>query len=295
MHLTKSDWRLAAPVGRWSATAAALLAGCLLCVFALDRSTGVTPVQHLYYLPIMLAGITFGMTGGVTAASIAVMLYHIANPYLLTFRYEEPDLVQIALFLAVGIISARLSADRDRLRRLALTDDLTGLHNLRSFEAQLEKLVRVSRRDQTPLAVIVLDVDRLKSLNDQYGHLTGAEAVREVGHIIARERPPEAVACRYGGDEFVIAIPRCTSFKMRKVADTLRRAVNDCAPVLARHHFPAGTLSISSGVACASFDSRLGFPTPARSDVECGEQLFREADAALYRAKTAGRNQVCVA
>src|SRR4029077_14055537 len=99
----------------------------------------------------------------------------------------------------------------------------------------------------------------------------------------------------YGGDEFVIAIPRCTSFKMRKVADTLRRAVNDYAPVLARHQFPAGTLSISSGVACASFAGRAEFAKPARSDVECGEQLFREADAALYQAKTAGRNQVCVA
>ena len=79
------------------------------------------------------------------------------------------------------------------------------------------------------------------------------------------------------------------------MADELRRGVNDFAPVLARRQFPAGSLSISIGVACASFDRRAGFPLADRSDVECGELLFREADAALYEAKAAGRNQVCVA
>jgi len=296
MRLTKGDGRpLAAPVGYSRPAATALVVGCLLCVFALDHATGATPVQHLYYVPIILAGVSFGMSGGVSAALAAVTLYHLANPHLLTFRYEEPDLVQIALFLAVGVISARLAADRDRLRGLAMTDDLTGLHNLRSFEARLQQLVRTSRREQTPLSVLVLDVDRLKSLNDQHGHLTGAEAVRAIGHIITRELPPESVACRYGGDEFVIAIPRCTAFRMRRVADDLRRAVHDCAPLLAGRRFQAGTLSISSGVACATFDGRTEFPLPAHPDVECGELLFREADAALYRAKTAGRNQVCVA
>ena len=292
MHLTKRDRRLAAPA-RWpSASCVTLIVGALLAVFALDRATGVTPVQHLYYLPIIVAGMCFGMRGGVITALIAVVLYHVANPHLLSFKYEEPDLVQIALFFAVGLITARLTADRDRLRRLALTDDLTGLHNLRSFEAQLERLVHASRQEQTPLSVLVLDVDHLKSLNDEHGHLTGAEAVRAIGHIIAREVPPEAVACRYGGDEFVVAIPRCTSFRMHRVADDLRRAVTACAPVLAGQQFAAGALSISSGVACASFDHRADVPRP---DVECGELLFRAADSALYRAKAAGRNRVGVA
>jgi diguanylate cyclase (GGDEF)-like protein len=295
MRLTTSNGRLVAPARGSSVTAAALISGALLLVFTLDRATGATPVQHLYYVPIVLAGISFRMRGGIIAALIAIVLYHVANPHLLSFRYEEPDLVQVALFVAVGVITARLTADTNQLRRLAMTDDLTGLHNLRSFEAHLESLVRTSRRHQTPLSVLVLDVDRLKALNDQHGHLTGAEAVRTVGHVIGRRLPPEAVACRYGGDEFVIAIPQCTAFSMHRVADDLRRAVHDCAPVLAGRQFAAGTLSISSGVACACFDRPAGAPRPARPDIECGERLFRAADAALYQAKAKGRNQVWVA
>src|SRR6185295_15347801 len=133
--------------------------------------------------------------------------------------YGESDLVQIALFLAVGVMTAKLTRDADRLRRLAMTDDLTGLHNLRSFEQQLVALIAASRRTQLPLALLVLDVDRLKSVNDKYGHLAGAEAVRTVGHIIGERLPPPAVACRYGGDEFVVALPDCTSVVARAIAD----------------------------------------------------------------------------
>ncbi len=130
---------------------------------------------------------------------------------MLTFRYEESDLIQIVLFLAVGATTARFTDDADRLRRIALTDDLTGLHNLRSFELRLLAMVRASRAARTPLALLVLDVDRLKSLNDRYGHLAGAEAVRTVGHIIGQRLPSDAVGCRYGGDEFVVAVPQSTA------------------------------------------------------------------------------------
>jgi diguanylate cyclase (GGDEF)-like protein len=140
----------------------------------------------------------------------------------------------------------------------------------------------------------VLDVDRLKSVNDQYGHLAGAEAVRTVGHIIGQRLPPPAVACRYGGDEFVIALPDCTSAVARRIADDLRQAVHECAPVLAGRAFAAGALSISIGACCVvlgAADSSRVWPT---GDVEAAEVLFRAADSALYRAKAAGRNQVWV-
>jgi diguanylate cyclase (GGDEF)-like protein len=263
----------------------------LLLIFLLDHGTGSAPFQHLYYVPIIFAGVRFGKRGGVAAAVAATVLYHLANPYLLTYRYEESDAVEISLFVAAGIIAAQLADDAQRLHRLAMTDDLTGLHNLRSFEARLVPMVREARESGAALAILVLDVDRLKSLNDRYGHLAGADAVRTVGHILAAQVPPEAVACRYGGDEFVIAIPRCTTSRANDVADHIRRAVNEAAPVLAGIPFPATTLSISAGVTSRSGE-RLGLPG---DEVETGEALFREADSALYQAKARGRNEVSVA
>ena len=297
MRLTTSRDRLAVPIQSSPASAAAIaiVVGILLLIFRLDRATGSAPVQHLYYLPIIFAGRRFKMRGGVVAALSAILLYHAANPHLLTLRYGERDLVQIALFLAVGMFTAKLTVDADRLHRLAMTDDLTGLHNLRSFEARLATMVRASRESQAPLALLVLDVDHLKSLNDQYGHLTGAEAVRTVGRIIGEGLPPGAVACRYGGDEFVMAVPRCTPFQVQRVAVDLCRAVHAIAPVLAGRGFPAGTLSISVGASSAPLDPAATSRDGSSRDVEAGEALFRAADAALYRAKAKGRNQVCVA
>ena len=271
------------------AVAAALAAGLLL-VFALDRSTGSAPLQHLYYLPIMFAAVRFGFRGGIAAALAAVGLYHLANPRLLAFEHGHWDVVQVALFVAVGLITAKLIEDRRRLHTLATTDDLTGLHNLRSFEARLAEMVRTCREARVPLAVLVLDVDRLKLLNDAHGHLAGAEAVRTVGRIIGSQVPPDAVACRYGGDEFVIALPRCTQAGGRAFADNLRHAVYTTAPVLGGVPFPVSTLSVSVGVACHTSTS-----PEARGDAEQGEHLFREADRALYQAKALGRNHVCVA
>jgi K+-sensing histidine kinase KdpD len=165
MRLTSSPSRGSRPISAapllspaWSL---AVLIAALLLVFELDRTTGATPVQHLYYLPLIFAGVSFGMGGGLAAALAAIALYHLANPHLFSFRYEESDFVQIALFIAVSVITAKLTRDARRLHALAMTDDLTGLHNLRSFEARLAMIIRTSREARTPVAFLVLDVDRL--------------------------------------------------------------------------------------------------------------------------------------
>ena len=272
----------------WSTVA---IGAGLLLIYVLDRATGSAPVQHLYYLPVIFAGFRFRMRGGIAAAAAAIVLYHLANPQLLTFQYRESDLLQVGLFLIVGVVTAKLTNDARRLHALAMTDDLTGLHNLRSFETRLMGMVRVCRQNRSSLGLLVLDVDRLKSLNDRHGHLTGAEAVRTVGHVIAERVPEEAVACRYGGDEFVIAIPACPPGRATAIAGELCAAVNAVAPALAGVPFPAGTLSISVGLATRSFDQ----PALPEPDSEVAESLFRAADSALYRAKEGGRNRVGVA
>jgi len=260
-------------------------------VFWLDHWTSLPAVQHLYYFPIVLSAIALGMTGGLGAAATAILLYHFANPRFLTLRYAEADLLQMAVFLAVGIVAARLAEDTRRVRRLAMTDDLTGLHNLRSFELELNRVVREALVRRQPVALMVLDVDRLKGLNDEHGHLAGAEAVRTVGRLIAECMPPAAIACRYGGDEFVIALPNDSASKASVLADRLRGAVHADAPELAGQPFPQGTLSISIGLVVREFNDRL-IDMSRQSTDELGEALFRAADEALYIAKRAGRNRV---
>jgi diguanylate cyclase (GGDEF)-like protein len=275
--------------------AIAAIATTLLLIFWLDLVTGSAPVQHLYYLPIMFAAVRFGIRGGLAAAAMAIVFYHLDNPDVFPIlHYHESDIVQIAVFIAVGLIAAKLAKDTRRLHRLAMTDDLTGLHNLRSFEARLRHMVRTARATGTPLSLLVIDVDRLKSLNDAYGHLAGAEAVRTVGQVLAAQIPLGSAACRYGGDEFVIGLPRSGQADARRVAEELNRAVNAVAPVLAGIAFPRATLSISVGVASRTFEAQHNGVAPFEADA-AGAALFRAADAALYAAKNDGRNRVATA
>src|SRR5258705_7999906 len=263
-----------------------LIGTALLMIALLDRATGDVPFQHLYYLPIIRAATEFGFRGGLVVSLCSVLLYHVANPKLVFIQeIRQGDIVQIILFFTVGLVAAKLAHDANRLRLLSITDDLTGLHNLRSFESHLASFVSQAKRDGTILSVLVLDVDRLKSLNDSYGHLTGADAVRTVGRLIAQYVPTRAVACRYGGDEFVIAIPDCEMEQAVEVAERLRLSVSNEQPILATRTFPSGTLSISIGTA-----SRRVWKDADPLGV--GEELFHAADQALYEAKNMGRNGV---
>jgi len=271
-----------------------IVTATLVGIFCLDRATGSAPVQHLYYLPIILSGLVFGSRGGVWSAVAAIACYHFANNELTFDRLGQTDGVQVALFLAVGAVAGRVSTDARKIHRLALTDDLTGLRNLRSFEAELGRLVAWSRKTGLPLAMLAFDVDRLKALNDQHGHLAGSEAVRTVGRIVGAQFGPDAIACRYGGDEFALALLYATEEAAEQQARDLCKAVQAEAPVLLGRVWPAGTLSISVGVASRGF--RTAPPgDPGRTVEEEGEDLFRAADEALYRAKANGRNRVEVA
>jgi diguanylate cyclase (GGDEF)-like protein len=263
----------------------AIIVLLLLVIAWLDYATGTAPIQHLYYLPIILAALIFDYWGGLACALAAIVSYHLANHYLRALNYGESDYLQVSLFLIVGAVTARLAGDRRAMNRLAATDDLTGLHNLRSFESNLLATLRRAQVRRTPVAMLVLDVDGLKKINDAHGHLAGAEAVREVGHIIANTLDGSAVACRYGGDEFAILVSDSDARSSLAAAEGLRKAVENHAPVLAGRRFREGTLTISVGIADY-------LPDGARDPESVGEELFHGADRALYQAKRDGRNRV---
>ena len=265
-----------------------LTAIALYLIAMLDHVTGDAPFQHLYYLPIIVSATEFGFFGGLIVSFASVALYHLANSGMIhDFQLREADVVQSLLFLFVGLVAAKLARDAKQLRLLSITDDLTGLHNLRSFETRLARFVGQAKRDESVLSVLVVDVDHLKELNDRYGHHVGAEAVRTVGQIIGDHVPTRAVACRYGGDEFVVAIPHCENQEAMEVSQNLRRLVNGEKPVLANVEFPEGTLSVSVGAACRQISKDC-------DALAVGEDLFKAADRALYRAKELGRNTVCM-
>lgn len=141
------------------------------------------------------------------------------------------------------------------------------------------------------VSMLVLDVDRLKLLNDTHGHSAGADAVRMVGHVIAELIPPAATACRYGGDEFAIALSGDRT-QAWVLGEAILARVKQLAPILAGHAMPMGALSISVGVATQSYHSSDRMPGQGSDPLEV---LFQEADRALYIAKGNGRGQTAVA
>ncbi|MDE9449325.1 diguanylate cyclase [Aliiroseovarius sp. Z3] len=165
---------------------------------------------------------------------------------------------------------------------LALRDPLTGLHNRRFAQSYLDRLEREAQVKNQPFAIMVLDLDRFKSINDTFGHPVGDEVLVEVSNRLKANLRDMDLLARYGGEEFLIALPGVGRKQAQAMAERLRRAVGDF-PV-ARSEFTDGiNVTLSIGVA-VSGDT----PKNARS----AHELLQFADQALYRAKSDGRNQV---
>jgi len=172
-------------------------------------------------------------------------------------------------------LQGQLIDARERLRDEAMHDSLTGLFNHAAFLDQLDKEILRARRQHTPLAVIMADLDHFKTINDRYGHLTGDSVLRETARRLRTSLRASDVIGRYGGEEFIVAAPGCTTGDAAALAERLRSSICD-API----EVPTGKIKVtlSLGVAAAINAST--------------SSLLRAADEALYRAKDAGRNRV---
>ena len=169
--------------------------------------------------------------------------------------------------------------ENEGLIRFAFTDFLTGLKTRGYFEQQLDLEIKRAERKRTPIALLMLDIDHFKKLNDSYGHHVGDQVLREVTAVVMKDLREVDTAARYGGEEFVIVLPETNTAGAMQVANRIRRGVEQ-AKFFAGSPRQVERVTISIGVAV--FDQ----------DAQSKRELIEAADAALYAAKSQGRNTV---
>lgn len=188
---------------------------------------------------------------------------------------RTPLILEMSELASLSIASLNLRA---KLEGQSIRDGLTGLFNRSFMEIALERELHRAARQRTPLAVIMLDVDHFKLLNDTFGHEAGDVVLREVAECFRKSLRDEDIICRYGGEEFVVIMPDAAEAVALRRAEMIRKAVAEI-----RTHFRGqllGAVTVSVGIAM--------YPEADKD----GRNLVQLADGALYRAKHAGRNQV---
>ena len=184
--------------------------------------------------------------------------------------------ITVAETMALALANLKL---RETLRNQAIRDGLTGLFNRRYMDETLERELSRNKRQGSPLGVIMMDLDHFKEYNDTYGHTAGDELLVALGRVIQDQVRREDIACRYGGEEFLLIIPDAPL----EVALERAQILNESVKRLHTQNQALRPITISAGVAI--------FPDHGAS----AKEVIRAADAALYRAKGEGRDRVVVA
>ncbi|MFA9558997.1 GGDEF domain-containing protein [Evansella sp. AB-rgal1] len=223
-------------------------------------------VRQLAMIPLLSRGKTIGI----------LMIDNIVNQK--PIHYEDVDnIVPLATQTAMAIENATLY---EKTENMAITDGLTGLHNKRFMDRMLPHLYESAKSNHETLSVLVLDLDSFKVYNDTHGHLLGNEVLIQLSSILKKVVGAEDFVCRFGGEEFVILLPKKTLPSAMDVGEEIRLAVRNHAFPKADSQ-PKGRITVSIGVACSTDD------TPSSID-----SLLDRADKALYKAKEFGKDRV---
>ena len=246
----------------------------LLAVLAIDTLRNI--VENVYF------GLYFGGQYGVFPQELVALL---GRPGLLIM----PKLLNVAAgALVLTILLLRWLPEAMRQRRaaddraahlgeLAATDPMTGLSNRRAFTERAEAEIARCRRHQRPLALLMIDIDRFKAINDEHGHEVGDEAIVALANICqCRVRESDLVA-RLGGEEFGVLLPETDLAAARALAETLRDAIS------------AHRIAVLEGDLMFTVSIGVSALTDGRLDT-----LMKHADLALYEAKHGGRDRTCV-
>jgi diguanylate cyclase (GGDEF)-like protein len=175
-------------------------------------------------------------------------------------------------------LDLKVKEKTEELQRLAITDSLTQLYNRRYFSEISAQVFEMGKREHEPLSIMMIDIDRFKRVNDTYGHQVGDRVIIKLAEVIHAIKRKSDVACRYGGEEFVLLLPRTTSEGAFKLAQHIRKEIEKTEIVLDEERRIKFTVSLGVSEADYNRDSHI-------------EEVIRRADDAMYMAKKEGRNR----
>jgi len=244
-----------------------------------------SPLQNLYLIAIIACAITLGKIMTILEVALVACCY-----LLMGYQHHSMDIftgqtftfimARFSPLLLVAYVTSILASDilnaKKRITELSQTDDLTGISNMRAFNEILEKEIAGAARYSYPLSILMIDLDKLKAVNDQYGHNTGSALIRHVARLMKEGVREADILARYGGDEFVILMPHTDTRGAELVAERILELIETHPLNVDGFRLPA---SVSIGI--ASYPENVGHPGT----------LMDKADTALYKSKMSGRNR----
>ena len=233
----------------------------------------------MLFLVISDGLVTCLMTSIGFAAACLILLFTGRTDLLKGFEWSYLPIF-VFMFVNGYFLSENLVAQEKSLKQEAGTDCLTGLHNRHYMEKALRREIARARRALTPLGIMMLDIDHFKRINDQYGHLIGDCILKGMGEQLVGLVRDEDIACRYGGEEFLLILPGTDGEQLQQRAEQIRGQLAETLVTLLEYPQNQSRITVSIGL------SLLQHP-------ETGvNELIQNADIALYRAKESGRNRV---
>lgn len=241
-----------------------------------------SPFMSLIYLVLMATALTQGRRITYLMAGLAISSYILLASEEFRGLYSIlTHILELFPYMLIAHLGAMLAGEtenaRHQVERLSLTDEVTGMHNMRNFFLLSDTQEKLAQRHERSFTICMIDADGLKSINDQHGHLAGTELIRQVAAMITSNIRSSDICARYGGDEFVIMFNETGK---AEVAATVQRIVTGMAGT----PFPFG-----SEYLCTTLSAGLAeFPGDG-ADVKT---VMANADAAMYISKRSGKNRL---
>jgi diguanylate cyclase (GGDEF)-like protein len=177
-------------------------------------------------------------------------------------------------------LDQKVKEKTEKLKQLAITDSLTGLYNRRYFSEMALEIFELEKRESDTLSIIMLDIDKFKRVNDTYGHQAGDEVIVQIAVILEHMKRESDIVCRYGGEEFVLLLPKTSGEGAYVVAERIREEVAETIIDFQKEKQISFTVSLGVSEVIYEKDNHI-------------EAVIKRADDALYKAKQSGRNRTC--